>query len=86
MVFDKQFLEYKKEFRLFSKDNDKFDELFNKECAKLTEGIKTNISNIFRENIKIYNDVVYRTLLLKSKVQEYSEVLSVAKVKDLLFK
>ena len=86
LVFDKQFLEYKKEFRLFSKDNDKFDELFNKECAKLTEGIKTNISNIFRENIKIYNDVVYRTLLLKSKVQEYSEVLSVAKVKDLLFK
>lgn len=86
LVFDKQFLEYKKEFRLFSKDSDKFDELFNKECAKLTEGIKTNISNIFRENIKIYNDVVYRTLLLKSKVQEYSEVLSVAKVKDLLFK
>lgn len=86
LVFDKQFLEYKKEFRLFSKDNDKFDELFNKECAKLTEGIKTNISNIFRENIKIYNDVVYRTLLLKSKVQEYSEVLSVAKIKDLLFK
>lgn len=86
LVFDKQFLEYKKEFRLFSKDNDKFDELFNKECAKLTEGIKTNISNIFRENIKIYNDVVYRTLLLKSKVQEYSEVLSAAKIKDLLFK
>ena len=86
LVFDKQFLEYKKEFRLFSKDNDKFDELFNKECAKLTEGIKTNISNIFRENIKIYNDVVYRTLLLKSKVQEYNEVLSVSKVKDLLFK
>lgn len=86
LVFDRQFLEYKKEFRLFSKDNDKFDELFNKECVKLTEGIKTNISNIFRENIKIYNDVVYRTLLLKSKVQEYSEVLSVVKVKDLLFK
>ncbi|MGN0992726.1 MAG: hypothetical protein ACI4PE_02180 [Bacilli bacterium] len=86
LVFDKQFLEYKKEFKLFSKDNDKFDELFNKECAKLTEGIKTNISNIFRENIKIYNDVVYKTLLLKSKVQEYNEVLSVSKVKDLLFK
>ena len=86
LVFDKQFLEYKKEFRLFSKDNDKFDELFNKECAKLTEGIKTNISNIFRENIKIYNDVVYRTLLLKSRVHEYNTVLSASKVKDLLFK
>lgn len=86
LVFDKQFLDYKKEFSFLSKDNDKFNEIFKKECDKLTEGIKTNISNIFRENIKIYNDVVYKTLLLKSRVYEYNTVLSVSKVKDLLFK
>lgn len=86
LVFDKQFLEYKKEFNFLSKDNDKFDEVFSKKCARITEGIKTNISNIFRENIKIYNDVVYRTLLLKSRVHEYNTVLSASKVKDLLFK
>lgn len=86
LVFDKQFFEYKKEFSFLSKDNDKFNEIFKKECARLTEGIRTNISNIFRENIKIYNDVVYRTLLLKSRVYEYNTVLSASKVKDLLFK
>ncbi|MGM9878915.1 MAG: hypothetical protein ACI31R_02690 [Bacilli bacterium] len=86
LVFDKQFLEYKKEFIFVTKDNDRFDEIFKKECSRLTEGIKTNISNIFRENIKIYNDVVYRTLLLKARVHEYNEVLSASKIKDLLFK
>lgn len=86
LIFDKQFMEYKKEFNLLSKDSDKFDDLFNKECQRLTEGIKTNISNIFRDNIKIYNDVVYKTLLLKSRVYEYNYVLTYDKVKDLLIK
>lgn len=86
LVFDKQFLEYKKEFNLLSKDKAEFDRIFKKECARLTEGIKANISNIFRENVKIYNDVVYRTLLLKARVGEYSTLLSLDKVKDLLLK
>lgn len=86
LVFDRQFLEYKREFNVSSKDSDKFDEIFKRECSRLTDGIKANISNIFRDNIKIYNDVIYRTLLLKSKVYEYPNILSYEKVKDLLFK
>ena len=86
LVFDKQYIEYKKEFNLISKDIDKFNTVFEKECSKLTESIKTNISNIFRDNIKIYNDIVYRTMLLKSKIHEYNTELSVDKIKDLLLK
>ena len=86
LVFDRQFLEYKREFNVPSKDSDKFDEIFKRECSRLTDGIKANISNIFRDNIKIYNDVIYRMLLLKSKVYEYPNILSYEKVKDLLFK
>lgn len=86
LVFDKQYIEYKKEFNLISKDIDKFNLVFEKECLRLTESIKTNISNIFRDNIKIYNDIVYRTMLLKSKIHEYNTELSVDKIKDLLLK
>ncbi len=86
LVFDKQFMLYRNEFNLMSKDYDKFDEMFNKFSNRLTEGVKTNISNIFRENIKVYNDVIYRMLLLKSKVYDYNEILSYDKIKDLLLK
>ena len=86
LIFDKQFLEYKKEFNLLGKNPDKFNDILNKECLRLSEGIKTNISNIFRDNIKIYNDIVYKTLLLKTKAGEYNVVLTPDKVKDLLLK
>lgn len=86
LVFDKQLVKYKSEFSFVSKDNDEFNEMLKKEFQRLNDGIKANISNIFRDNIKIYNDVVYRTLLLKSRINEYNTVLSCDKVKDLLFK
>lgn len=86
LVFDKQFLEYKKEFNLLSKDTLNFEEIFKKESARIAEGIKNNISNIFRDNIRIYNEIVYKTLLLKSKNSEYNTLLSASKIKDLLLK
>ena len=85
LVFDKKFAFYKKEFNV-SRDSDKFNSVVDKELKKLTEEIKANISSIFRENVKIYNEVLYKTLLLKSKVSQYNTILSHDKVKDLLFK
>ena len=86
LVFDKKFLEYKKEFDSKSHDNANFKKIFEEETKKITEYIKGNISNIFRENIKIYNDITYKTVLLKSRINEFDKILSPDKAKDLLLK
>jgi len=86
LVFDKQFQEYKKSFNVSSKNLDKFEEIVSAKKRALTDGIRANIFNIFRENIKIFNDVVYKTMLIKGRIGEYSFLLDVDKVKDLLFK
>ena len=57
---------------------------FEKEFAKFYEQFKLNISNIFRDNTKTYNDIVYKNIILKSKIEEFTEVLSESRVKDLL--
>ena len=84
LVFDKQFLIYKKEFSVSALNYDSFDKMYKQYTSRITEGIKVNISNIFRDNIKIYNDTIYKSLLIKSKVYDFNEILSVEKVKDLL--
>lgn len=86
LVFDKQFLNYKKEFNILSRDYNSFNKIFESETKKLTEAIKESISNIFRDNVKLFNDIIYKTLLLKSRVGEFSTILSEEKVKDLLLK
>ena len=85
-VFDKQFENYKKQYNVLNKDLAKFEEIISSKKRALTDGIKANIFNIFRENIKIFNDGVYRVMLLKGKIDEYSTVLDSDKIKDLLFK
>ena len=84
LIFDKQFIEYKSFFII--KSSEKFDNLYDKHKEKFVNSLKQNIFNIFRDNIKIYNDTVYKTMLLKSKVDEYEEVLTVTKIKELLLK
>ena len=84
LIFDKQFNDYKNCFLI--KNNDKFNKYFDQERNKFINNLKNNIFNIFRDNIKIYNDILYKTMLLKSRVDTYDEVLSIAKVKDLLLK
>ena len=69
-----------------NKDLTKFEEIISSKKRALTDVIKANIFNIFRENIKIFNDGVYKTMLLKGKLDEYSIVLDTDKIKDLLFK
>ena len=86
LVFDKQFEDYKKQFNVSNKDLTKFEEIISSKKRALTDGIKANIFNIFRENIKIFNDGVYKVMLLKGKLDEYSTVLDSDKIKDLLFK
>ena len=86
LVFDKEFLKYKKQFNVGSKDYEKFTKLFDEETKKITNYIKTNISNIFRDGTKVFNDTLYKYLFLKSKLEEFNEVLSSSKVKDLLSK
>lgn len=86
LVFDKQFEDYKKQYNVLNKDLAKFEEIISSKKRALTDGIKANIFNIFRENIKIFNDGVYRVMLLKGKIDEYSTVLDSDKIKDLLFK
>ena len=86
LIFDKQFQKYKKEFNVSSRHRDNFNKVFKEETSNITNSIKMSISNVFRNNIKVYNDVIYKSLLLKSKVSEYNIVLSNDKVKDLLFK
>lgn len=86
LVFDKKFLEYKKEFNIPSKEMNNFKSLIDSKNRAITDGMKANIFNIFRDNIKIYNDVVYKTMLLKARVDDYNMILSMDKVKDLLFK
>lgn len=83
LVFDKQFNDYKNNFLI--KNNDKFDKEYEKRIEKFIGDIKNNIFNVFRDNIKIYNDVLYKTMLLKNSADTYEEILSVAKAKDLLF-
>lgn len=85
-VFDKQFEMYKNSFSVSSKNYDKFEEMMSVKKRFLVDGIRANIFNIFRENIKIFNDVVYKTMLLKGRIGEYSSLLEVDKIKDLLFK
>ena len=84
--FDKQFSKYKKEYVLNSRNIDKFDSLYEEFKSKIIENIKVSISNIFRENIKIYNDIIYKSFGLKAKIDDFSYVLSEDKVKDLLLK
>ena len=84
LKFDKLFSDYKKEFNVPSHNRDKFNDLFEKEFADLYGQFKVNISNIFRDNTKIYNDIVYKNIILRSRIDEFTEVLSESKVKDLL--
>ena len=84
--FDKQFNNYRKEFNISSHNREKFNDFFDKASDDLRGQIKLNISNIFRENTSFYNNVVYKSVLLKSRLNEYSEVLTEKKVKDLLTK
>lgn len=86
LVFDKEYSKYKKEFNVNAKDYEKFTKIFDDETLKITNYIKTNISNIFREGTKLFNDTLYKYLFLKSKIEEFNEVLSSSKVKDLLSK
>lgn len=84
LKFDKLFDEYKKEFNVPTHSRDKFDDFFDNEFSKLYSSFKTNISNIFRDNNKLYNDIVYKNIILRSRVVEFTEILSEKKVKDLL--
>ena len=86
LVFDKEYSKYKKEFNIGAKDYEKFSKVFDDETLKITTYIKTNIANIFRDGTKLFNDTLYKYLFLKSKIQNYNEVLSSTKVKDLLSK
>ena len=86
LIFDKQFEEYRNNFNIVGKNIDKFNEIIKIKNRSLTDGIKANIFNIFRENVKFYNDVIYKMLLIKSKLGEYKTVLSKEKIKDLLLK
>ena len=86
LKFDKLFSDYKKEFNVPSHSHDKFDELFEKEFADFYGQFKINISNIFRDNTKLYNDIVYKNIILRSRIDQFTEVLSESKVKDLLLK
>ena len=86
LSFDKKFLEYKKSLNITSKNNNQIIEIINSKHRAITDGLKANLFNIFRENVKIYNDIVYKTLLLKSKVNEYNNILDISKIKDLLLK
>ena len=86
LSFDKKFLEYKKSLNITSKNNNQIIEIINSKHRAITDGLKSNLFNIFRENVKIYNDIVYKTLLLKSKVNEYNNILDISKIKDLLLK
>lgn len=82
LIFDKQFDNYKNSFLI--KNNDKFSKEYNARIEKFVKDIKNNIFDIFRDNIKIYNDILYKTMLLKNSVNTYNEILSISKVKDLL--
>ena len=86
LVFDKQYLQYKKEFNVSAKNQSKFTQVFNSETEKITIYLKKNISNIFSENTTIFNNIVYKYLFLLSKIEDFEEVLSASKVKDLLSK
>ena len=84
--FDKVLDDYKKTFNVSSHNRDKFEKIISKEYEAFNTEFKLNITNVFRENIKIYNDILYRSMVLKSKVSEFTAVLSEGKVKDLLLK
>ncbi|MDO4369499.1 MAG: hypothetical protein Q4C29_03075 [bacterium] len=86
LVFDKQFDDYKKSLSSKIKNLNKFDEIVNAKNRALSDGIRANIFNIFRENIKIYNDIVYRTMLFKTNIDNYNIILDKDKIKDLLLK
>ena len=86
LIFDKQYQNYKKEFNVSSKSVEKFTKMYNEETKQMTDHIKTNISNIFRENTAVLNNVLYKYLLLKNKIEDFDEVLTERKVKDLLSK
>lgn len=86
LVFDKQFSDYRKAFASQIKSQNKFEEIVNAKNRALSDGIRANIFNIFRENIKIYNDVVYKTMLLKANIDSYNVLLDKDKIKDLLLK
>ena len=86
LIFDKQYQNYKKEFNVSSKSVEKFTKMYNEETKQMTDYIKTNISNIFRENTAVLNNILYKYLLLKNKMEDFDEVLTERKVKDLLSK
>ena len=82
LIFDKQFNDYKNSFLI--KNNDKFDKEYEKRIEKFISEIKNNIFNVFRDNTKVYNDILYKTMLLKNSVSTYDEVITITKAKDLL--
>ncbi len=84
LKFDKQFAAYKKAFVLNARNHEKFEEAYSVHKEKVLEILKINISNIFRENIKFYNDVVYKCLGLKSRLDDFTLVLSEEEVRSLL--
>ena len=84
--FDKQYANYKKDYSIPTLQREKYNKFFDGEANNLTNHIKLSISNIFRENTNIYNNIVYKSVLLKSRLNEFTEVLSEQKVKDLLTK
>ena len=84
LVFDKQFTSYENSFII--KNHDKFDHIYEERIDEFLTKFKTNIFSIFRENVIIYNDIIYKTINLKSKYMNSDELLNIKKVKDLLLK
>lgn len=86
IVIDRQFDKLRKELGVSSRDVSKYNELSKVKNRALTEVMKANVFNIFRENSKVYNDIVYRSLTLKNKVDEFGSLLSSSQIKELLIK
>ncbi len=84
LVFDKQFDTYKNSFLV--KNHNKFDTIYEEKIEEFLTIFKDNIFSIFRENVLLYNDIIYKTINLKSKYMNSDELLSIKKVKDLLLK
>lgn len=86
IVIDKQFEIMRKEYGVSGRDLEKYREICKVKNRTLTEVMKANVFNIFRENNKFYNDIVYRSMVLKNKVDEYGTLLTSSKIKELLLK
>ena len=84
IIFDKQFENLRKEYGITGRDIEKYNQLAKIKNRALTEVIKANIFNIFRENNKIYNDIIYKFLMLQNKVDDFGVILTSDKIKELL--